>query len=319
MFELLNVKWGEPTFGTPSGTVTWSSELGGDLVLNGGATDASIEATLIAALQTWQDVAAVTFVEDDVDPMFTFSAAPIDPAFAGVTVFRPDLAGLNTLDSADVIFNSQYVWSDNGGAGSTDFFAVALHEIGHVIGLDHPDDPTQIMNAVIRVDELGEGDIRGAQLLYGTDGDDVPLEPIEPDVVAGESGGGGGGGAGAGLLVGLLALIASMFTGGGALVAMAAGRIAGVRVDEDEPDGPSEEFLAYAPGTPLPALSADLGHGHFHGDGHDHGGEHMHGVAIAEFALLPEIDFTQKPNPCGCVGLCEHIIDSDECEDSLLI
>lgn len=316
MFELLNVKWGGPTFGTPSGTITWSSELGGDLVLNNGATDESINSTLIQAIQTWESVAAVTFVEDDVDPMVTFSAAPINLDFAGVTIFRPDLPGLNTLEGADVIFNSQYFWSDNGGIGSTNFFAVALHEIGHVIGLDHPDDPTQIMNAVIQVDELGEGDIRGAQLLYGTDGDDVPLEP-EPEAEA-ESGGGGGGGAG--LLLGLLALIASVFTGGGALVAMAAGRIAGVRIGEDDGDGlPDEDALAYAPGTPLPEASALLEDGHFHGDGHDHGGEHMHGVAISEFAFLPAIDFTQQPNPCGCIGLCEHIIDSDECEDGIFL
>lgn len=315
MFELLNVKWGEPTFGTPSGTITWSSELGGDLVLNNGATDDSIDASLIQAFQTWESVAAVTFVEDDVDPMVTISAAPINPDFAGVTIFRPDLPGLNTLESAEVIFNSQYLWSDNGGIGSTDFFAVALHEIGHVLGLDHPDDPTQIMNAIIEVDELGEGDIRGAQLLYGTDGDDVPLEP-EPEA---ESGGGGGGAAG-GLLLGLLALIASMFTGGGALVAMAAGRIAGAQVGEDENgDAANGDAFAYAPGTPLPDASELLEHGHFHGDGHDHGGEHVHGVAISEFALLPAIDFTQQPNPCGCVGLCEHIIDSDECEDGFLI
>lgn len=312
MFELLNVKWGEPTFGTPSGTITWSSQLGGDLVLNNGATDESIDATLMQAFQTWEDVAAVTFVEDDVAPMVTVSAAPIDLNFAGVAIFTPDLPGLNALDSVDIIFNSQYLWSDNGGVGSTDFFAVALHEIGHAIGLDHPDDPTQIMNATIFVDELGDGDIRGAQLLYGTDGDDVPLEPA-PEV---DSGGGGGGGGAAGLLLGLIALIASMFTGGGALVAMAAGRIAGVTIGEDEVDDVADEdALVYARGTPLPEASEFLEGGHFFGDGHDHGGEHVHGVAISEFALLPAIDFTQQPNPCGCVGLCEHIIDSDECED----
>ncbi|MEM7720455.1 MAG: hypothetical protein AAF222_14750, partial [Pseudomonadota bacterium] len=89
MFELLNVKWGQPTFGTPSGTVTWSSELGGNLALGGGATDASIDETLERALATWENVAAINFVEDNSNPDFTIGASPIDPEFAGVAIFRP--------------------------------------------------------------------------------------------------------------------------------------------------------------------------------------------------------------------------------------
>lgn len=317
MFELLNVKWGEPTFGTPSGTVTWSSELGGGLVLNNGATDESIDETLSQALQAWEDVAAVSFVEDTTDPMFTFAAAPIDIEFAGVTVFQPDLPGLNTTESADVFFNSQYLWSDNGGTGSTDFYAVALHEIGHIIGLDHPEDPSQIMNAVIQTDTLGDGDIRGAQFVYGTDGDDVPLEQVAR-ADDGDSGGGGGGGGGGGLLVGLLALLASVFTGGGALVAMAAGRIAGATVDEDDSAAASADEA-----TAVAALQWENAGTHSHDHGHAHGEEHVHGVRIEDFALLPGIDFTQRPNPCGCVGLCEHIIDREgepgPCDDDLFV
>ncbi|MEM6386558.1 MAG: matrixin family metalloprotease [Pseudomonadota bacterium] len=316
MFELLNVKWGEPTFGTPSGTVTWSSDLGGNLALNNGATDASINATLNAALQAWEDVAAIDFVRDDANPMFTFGAEPIDVAFAGVARFGPDLAGLNSLSGGEIIFNSLYLWSDNGGPGSTDFYAVALHEIGHMIGLDHPDDPTQIMNAVIQVDDLGLGDIQGAQFLYGTDSGDVPVTPGQPansgdlGLTQVDGGDGGGGGGGGGILLGLLALLATLFTGGaGGFVAMAAGRISGtLDGDEDEQqDGVADPALA-----PLPA-------GHFYGDGHNHGEGHSHGVAIEEFALLPGIDFTQKPNPCGCVGLCEHIIDKDDCAEDVFV
>lgn len=305
MFELLNVKWGEPTLGTPSGTVTWSSELGGDLALNNGATDQSIDDTLNLALQAWEDVAAISFVEDNANPMITFEAAPIDIDFAGVAVFRPDLAGLNSLDSVEVIFNSQYLWSDNGGTGSTDFFAVALHEIGHAIGLDHPDDPTQIMNAIIEADNLGDGDIRGAQLLYGTDGDDVALEPEEGR--DSDSGGGGGGG-GVGLLVGLIALLASVFTGGGSLVAMAAGRITGATLEDDDAAEPTPDAAEMA------AAQWAQPHTTSHFDGHDH----AHGVSIEDFALLPGIDFTQQANPCGCVGLCEHIIEQDPCDDDII-
>ncbi|MEO1537115.1 MAG: matrixin family metalloprotease [Pseudomonadota bacterium] len=307
MFELLNVKWGEPTFGTPSGTVTWSSDLAGNLALNNGATDDSIDDTLNEALEAWENVAAVDFVRDDENPMFTFGAAEIDIQFAGVAIFGPDEPGLNTLESGEIFFNSQYLWSDNGGVNSTDFYAVALHEIGHMIGLDHPDDPTQIMNAVIQVDELGDGDIQGAQFIYGTDGDDVEV-PQDPDrVIAVDGGDGGGGGGGGGLLLGLLALVATLFTGGGALVAMAAGRIKGALADDDD-----QTQTAALDAIPEAFDDPSLGHGHF-------GDEHSHGVAIAEYALLPEIDFTTRPNPCGCVGLCDHILDQDDCQGDLFV
>lgn len=293
MFELLNVKWGEPVFGTPSGTITWSSDLGGELALANGATDESILSTFQAALSAWESVAAVDFEQVASGADFTVGAAPIDPTYAGVASYGPSLPGLNSLTSASITFNSNYIWSDNGGFGTTDFYAVALHEIGHVLGLDHPDDPTQVMNDVIYVDELGAGDIAGIQFIYGTDDDD----PVGAPLVTDSSGGGGGGALG--LLLGLLALIAAFFTGGGggAAVAMAAGRIAD-RDDDDEPM-PSEADL-----DDLAAIFGLDDCGDDCADGH--------GVSIAEFALLPAIDFTTQTNPCGCVGLCSHMMDEEE-------
>jgi hypothetical protein len=39
--------------------------------------------------------------------------------------------------------------------------AVLLHEFGHVVGLDHVDDPTQVMNPEVVALELGSGDLAG--------------------------------------------------------------------------------------------------------------------------------------------------------------
>lgn len=44
--------------------------------------------------------------------------------------------------------------------------AIALHEVGHLIGLDHTDDATSIMAARVRVRELNEADRATARLVY---------------------------------------------------------------------------------------------------------------------------------------------------------
>ena len=76
----------------------------------------------------------------------------------------------------DVIFN-QVGWNwdsyrGNQHSGVIDFHRVALHEFGHVVGLDHPDDFGQsvaaIMNSHIsNLDSLQADDIAGGQSIYG--------------------------------------------------------------------------------------------------------------------------------------------------------
>jgi hypothetical protein len=81
----------------------------------------------------------------------------------------------NHLIEADVIFNSAWDWDSYRGGGGPDagqdFRRVALHEFGHVVGLDHPDQAGQhvvaIMNSVISgVDTLQTDDINGGKSIY---------------------------------------------------------------------------------------------------------------------------------------------------------
>jgi hypothetical protein len=83
------------------------------------------------------------------------------------------------LIETDVLFNSSFNWNAYdgplrraaGGGTLQDFQRVALHEFGHVLGLDHPDQFGQnvdaIMNSTIGDDEgLQFDDILGAYNLY---------------------------------------------------------------------------------------------------------------------------------------------------------
>ena len=78
-----------------------------------------------------------------------------------------------TIDS-DVIFNSNRQWGLYRGnlSRTVDFERVAIHEFGHVLGLDHPDDHGQSVNAIMNayvsnIDTIQADDIAGAIAIYG--------------------------------------------------------------------------------------------------------------------------------------------------------
>ena len=106
----------------------------------------------------------------------------------------------------DVLFNSTLSWDSYRGSlryGTSgtifDFHRVALHEFGHVLGLDHPDQSGQSVVAVMNsrisnLDALATDDITGAQTLYGSNSStttitppSIATQPISQTVNAGQN------------------------------------------------------------------------------------------------------------------------------------
>ena len=158
------------------------------VVLQDGS--ASWNASAADALAIWnQYLVTASFVEgpgavpaadDGANSVFfsnTIYADSFPEGVLAVTLNYSDTAG--TFSETDVIFNNSIKWNSyrgpiqgSGATGTWDLHRVALHEFGHVLGLDHPDQAGQsvdaIMNSIITdLDHLSADDIAGARALYG--------------------------------------------------------------------------------------------------------------------------------------------------------
>jgi hypothetical protein len=107
-------------------------------------------------LVSWTDASEVSGLDGDVVGLGG-SAYVEEPARPGVPSTRVFVSGALSLDGPDLAS----VLSEPGGRARVE--AVVLHELAHVVGLDHVNDRTQLMypRAVPGVVGLGDGDRRG--------------------------------------------------------------------------------------------------------------------------------------------------------------
>jgi predicted Zn-dependent protease len=149
--------WPDPEHLTLSFAPDQSPAAGGsDLfrTLDALAPPAVWQTDILRAFQTWAQYANINIglVSDDGAPLGVAGAPQDDPRFGDIRVaaFALDsqelavaspfdvLAGTN---SGDVRLNS----NDLTGANSYDLFSIFLHEAGHVLGVDHSNDPASPM------------------------------------------------------------------------------------------------------------------------------------------------------------------------------
>ncbi len=87
----------------------------------------------------------------------------------GSTTWRTDRDGW--MVSGDITLATHI--SDGHALDARGMRAIALHEVGHALGLSHSEDPHDIMAPLVRVDDLSPVDERTIRLLYS-----LPAGPI---------------------------------------------------------------------------------------------------------------------------------------------
>ena len=160
-----------------SNTITWNFDSGSPF--SGPVTD-PYRTTILSALVAWGHAANLNLQEvpDNASANIEIGWSPlqstVNPNDIGLTTYyttpsnQMAQAVVQLEDPAeDPLVNTPlgYTWS---GSVST-LYQVALHELGHALGLDHSTDPTAIMYPTAQTTNpaLSLADIAGMQQLYG--------------------------------------------------------------------------------------------------------------------------------------------------------
>lgn len=167
-------------------TVVMQLSLGGPQSLLDGST--SFNQVAQEALNIWQPYVAhlqfsavvnspVPPVEYDDEMSVLFSSTVFGDTFGSNTLAVTLISSRGSAtEETDTLFNTAYTWNSYRGvlhSGVQDFRRVAIHEFGHTLGLDHPDEAGQHVTAIMNsaesnTDTVQLDDVAGVQSLYGT-------------------------------------------------------------------------------------------------------------------------------------------------------
>jgi Ca2+-binding RTX toxin-like protein len=142
--------------------------------------DAAYGAEIAQAFARWDAVLALDFQRvstasaAQISVGFEYIDGPSDTLGVSRSTFNP---ATDRYTSNSIAFDASenWTWSSNAGtfvlASGVSFYGVALHEIGHSIGLDHTTDDATLLYpfASSSVRDLTASDIAGARLIYGAE------------------------------------------------------------------------------------------------------------------------------------------------------
>lgn len=164
-YALEGPKWGGSGVGTAGGVVTWAVD---------ATVSASFLADIRAAFADWSIYGNILFAE-----VASTASSMIDFTFAAIDGLNSVLGRTNysysgsTMLSATIQMDTGEGWHISNGHGVSNsglsFFVVAVHEIGHAIGLDHYNSAPAVMNSYLNtsISDLQASDIHSVQALYG--------------------------------------------------------------------------------------------------------------------------------------------------------
>lgn len=163
-----------PTWSTSA--ITWSFAVaGGDF---SGSIGSGYQATVLAALARWAQVANVMFkeVSDSANADIRIGWGEFANSQVGETDYSYSAGATQTfLPGVEVRLEDPAARPVSAGSGSyyqgtvTTLYQVALHEIGHSLGLAHSTDTSAVMYPSVGPSDtdLNASDIQGIQTLYG--------------------------------------------------------------------------------------------------------------------------------------------------------
>ena len=172
----------------PAGNVSIVLKLGsaGRTLIDGNM---SWDTVAQQALASWNSsLGTIRFVPTTQSPGVGSAGDHVNQVFFASTIYGQSFGmalsitkgwyrGTN-LTETDVIFNTAYSWDSYRGQWRPpdapyllDLRRVALHEFGHIVGLDHPDQAGQTVSAIMNssvsdLDSLTADDMAGAATLY---------------------------------------------------------------------------------------------------------------------------------------------------------
>ena len=162
------------TFPLTDGSTSWNS------VAESALADWNVRLSRSRFTSTVSSAAPPTRAGDGTTQVFfatNYYGQAFDSRTLAVTLVDNGDQTIRTIE-ADLIVNKNRAWNSyTGPIASTplDLRRVLLHELGHVLGLDHPDQATPAQNvralmnsSISNLDTLGADDVNGAAYLYGT-------------------------------------------------------------------------------------------------------------------------------------------------------
>lgn len=190
------LKWGSLELGTPArvsygfaqADIEVSSDLGDcgpvkalSVPFADGSSAEDAKRVFHEAFKAWESVAGVQFVpvEDPLRADILIGMSPrsnsITHAHVGLSLGSESSEKVVRLARASLCLDEEELWTTApshrivGRDKYLSLYLVVAHEIGHILGLDHPRDELQLMGRKILESTrgLGEGDAEGIGILYG--------------------------------------------------------------------------------------------------------------------------------------------------------